>query len=231
MTLLDETITEVSGGHAEGRFCTDTLFQRHFPKFSDSPLLALGMLQWGTTPIDHYVINGSRGTLTETEAQEIYRIFRSRGVVLFDTAEGYGGGTSEMRFGRLSQTESKSTKQKPPTNAREGADAAENQHIIPMTKFLPAPWRFTHKHFELALRASNKRMRVSECPIYFLHSPMHICREIEYWVESAAICKKKGLLKALGLSNCSADEVRRAVLAGKKVSNLHVLFSPFHQYY
>ncbi|KAL3786738.1 hypothetical protein HJC23_005301 [Cyclotella cryptica] len=216
MKLSYRNITGVSGGPAECSYGTNTLFQRYFPTFSDAPLLALGMLQWGTTPIDHYVVNGSRGALTEAEAQEIYEKFRSRGVVLFDTAEGYGGGTSELRLGRISQAESKSTNQRPPTSEHEEFDVAENQQIIQMTKFLPAPWRFTHTHFELALRASNKRMRVSECPIYFLHSPMHLYREIEYWVESAAICKKKGLMKALGLSNCSAEEVRRAVLAGKK---------------
>jgi aryl-alcohol dehydrogenase-like predicted oxidoreductase len=185
-------------------YTTDALFQCHFPKHGNAPLLALGMLQWGTTPIDQYIINGSRGVLTEDEAEEIFCLFRSRGVVLFDTAEGYGGGTSELRLGRLWRSEKKRSL---PT---------QDQDAILMTKFLPVPWRWTHKHFELALRASNKRMGISECPIYLLHSPMHLTREIEYWVESAAICKKKGLMKFLGLSNCSADEVRRAWLAGKK---------------
>lgn len=53
----------------------------------------------------------------------------------------------------------------------------------------------------------------SLCP-----SPMHLSRGVEYWVESAAICRKKGLMDTLGLSNCSADEVRTAVYAGEKVS-------------
>ena len=189
-------------------YTTDTLFQRHFPKHDDSaPLIALGMLQWGTTPIDQYVINGARGVLKEDEAEEIYSTFRSHGVVLFDTAEGYGGGTSERRLGRLLKNESE-LKTNPTTK--------QYQSILVMTKFLPVPWRWTHKHFELALRASNERMGISECPMYLLHSPMHLTREIEYWVESAAICKKKGLMKSLGLSNCSAEEVKRAVLAGKK---------------
>ena len=188
-------------------YSTDNLFQSHFPKHNSAPLLALGMLQWGTTPLDQYVINGSRGVLTEEEAEEIYSTFRSHGIVLFDTAEGYGGGTSERRLGRLLKHELESK-----TYSR----TKQHHSAIVMTKFLPVPWRWTHKHFELALRASNKRMGVSECPMYLLHSPMHLTREIEYWVESGAICKKKGLMKSLGLSNCSAEEVRRAVLAGKK---------------
>jgi len=88
---------------------------------------------------------------------------------------------------------------------------------IIMTKFLPVPWRFTHASFERALRASNKRLGIDKTHIYLLHSPCHLCRDVEFWVESASICKKKGLLQTFGLSNCSANEVRRAVSAGKKV--------------
>jgi aryl-alcohol dehydrogenase-like predicted oxidoreductase len=201
---------KVAADGMECSYSTNNLFRRHFQRHPNAPLLALGMLQWGTTPIDHCIINGARGVLTESEAGDIYNTFRSRGVVLFDTAEGYGGGTSERRLGRLWQAEQ---------NKGGGTDAKTNpDNVILMTKFLPVPWRFTHRQFEGALRASNERMGISECPIYLLHSPMHISREIEYWVESAAICKRKGLMKNLGLSNCSAEEVRRAVLAGKKVS-------------
>jgi aryl-alcohol dehydrogenase-like predicted oxidoreductase len=187
----------------QNNYATDTLFQRHFPsKFKESPpLLALGTLQWGTTPLDESIINGSRGVLSESEASNIYSAFRSKGVVLFDTAEGYGGGTSEKRLGRLRQ--------------KEPASDEKNAAIL-MSKFLPSPWRYTHDHFESALRASNGRLGITKAPIYFLHSPMHLFRSVEFWVEAAASCKRKGLLDALGLSNCSADEVRRAVAAGEK---------------
>jgi len=80
---------------------------------------------------------------------------------------------------------------------------------------LPVPWRYSHSCFESALRSSNHRMGVKCCAIYLIHTPIH-WRPIDYWVESAAICRKKGLLKALGLSNCNADQVRKAVIAGKK---------------
>ena len=218
-------------------YATNTLFQLHFQQLSSPPPpLALGMLQWGTTPIDNHLINGSRGVLTELEARDIYQAFRSRGVVLFDTAEGYGGGTSEKRLGRLWKEEVDGDESREKNGlgddgATTTTDATDEDHgggdptdtatarsdVLLMTKFLPAPWRYKHSHFEKALRDSNKRMRISKCPIYLLHSPMHLCRNVEYWVESAAICKKKGLMDALGLSNCSSDEVQRAVSAGKKV--------------
>lgn len=222
---------------------TNPLFQLYFPTPVDGtkspPLLALGMLQWGTTPIDNTIINGPRGILTEAEAWEIYQTFRTHGVVLFDTAEGYGGGTSEKSLGRLLQQETGNdsndrqeksgdgdttvaTTDTDITNT-DGTTDSKNKHdhhdhnIIIMTKFLPSPWRWRHEHFERALCASNKRLGISATPIYLLHSPMHLYRDIEYWVESAAICKKKGFLTYFGLSNCSAEEVRRAVDAGKTV--------------
>lgn len=155
--------------------------------------LAVGTLQWGTTPVDEHVIN-SKGVISETEARNIVDEFERGGVTLWDTAEGYGGGTSEKRLGRLLSS--------PPA--------------IVMTKFLPVPWRYSHACFERAVRGSCARLQVDSIDIYLLHSPVH-WRPIEYWVESAAICKKKGLIQTMGLSNCNADQCRRAVQAGKQV--------------
>ena len=163
--------------------------------------LAVGTLQWGTTWVDNAIIN-SKGCISEDEAEAIVSQFRQDGVSLFDTAEGYGGGTSEKRLGRCIQ-------------ASDDAAGDKLPQALQMTKFLPVPWRFGHASFERALRESNKRMNIDCCPVYLLHSPVH-WRPTEYWVESAAMCKKKGLLKALGLSNCHADQCRRAFEAGQK---------------
>jgi pyridoxine 4-dehydrogenase len=158
--------------------------------------LAVGTLQWGTTWIDDKLIN-SGGVISDEAAREIAAAAAAAGVTLYDTAEGYGGGTSEKRLGRLLSSES-------------GSDG-----VILMTKFLPAPWRCFHSDLERAVRASCRRLNVSCVPIYLLHSPVH-WRPIEYWVEACAVCRKKGLLRAMGLSNCSAEQVARAVAAGKK---------------
>ncbi len=155
--------------------------------------LAIGTLQWGTTWLDDKVVN-HHGNLSDETCRDIVDICTAAGVTLYDTAEGYGGGTSEQRLGRLFEAS-------PP---------------IFMTKFLPAPWRLWHSDFEAAVRASCQRLKVDCIPIYLLHSPVHWCRSIEYWVEAAALCKKKGLIQAMGLSNCNADQVRRAVAAGER---------------
>lgn len=168
--------------------------------------LAIGTLQWGTTLVDQQLIN-PRGCISETEARAIVQEFHDANVTLYDTAEGYGGGTSEKRLGRLTSQIY--------TPASSSSSSLSLEPIL-MTKFLPVPWRFTHRHFENALRASLKRMRIKCCAIYLIHTPVHCFRSLDYWVQSAAVCKRKGLLLALGLSNCNAREVRCAVEAGRK---------------
>jgi len=154
--------------------------------------LAVGTLQWGTTPIDKVV--NAKGCISEQEAASIVQDFTNAGVTLWDTAEGYGGGTSEKRLGRLKSPEKS----------------------VLMTKFLPVIWRgFFAGDMERAVRASCRRLQTDKIHIYLLHSPVH-WRSLEYWIERGADCKAKGLIDAMGLSNCNADQVRRAVAAGRK---------------
>lgn len=154
--------------------------------------LAIGTLQWGTTWIDQKIINRT-GVLSESTCAEIVDIMNVSKVTLYDTAEGYGGGTSEKRLGRLLDP---------------------SKHLY-MTKFLPAPWRAFHSDFENAARASCQRLGVEKIHVYLLHSPVH-WRPIEFWVHAAAKARAKGLIEYMGLSNANADQVRRAVEAGNK---------------
>lgn len=178
--------------------------------------LAFGTLQWGTTWVDDKLINAN-GVIPDEECSEILRLLIRRGIQLIDTAEGYGGGTSEKRLGRLIEkyigygSSSTSSMDSKKNFVPEGKHAG----FILMTKFLPVPWRGFHSDFERAVTGSCKRLGVDSIPIYLLHSPVH-WRPIEYWIEAGAICKSKGLLQTMGLSNCNADQVRRAVAAGRR---------------
>lgn len=162
--------------------------------------LVIGTLQWGTTWVDDKIINAS-GVITEEVARDIVDTITTKGVTLFDTAEGYGGGMSESRLGRLLGSND------------------ENRGAVLMTKFLPAPWRCFHSDLERAVRASCRRMKVECIPIYLLHSPVH-WRQIEYWVEACAICRKKGLIQA-----CEFTGTRTLLLI-----NLFVCLSTVHLY-
>jgi aryl-alcohol dehydrogenase-like predicted oxidoreductase len=150
------------------------------------------------------IIN-SGGCIHEDTCQEIVQLCSQAGVTLYDTAEGYGGGTSEKRVGRL---------------------LATSPDAIYMTKFLPVPWRAFHSDLEKAARASCRRLQVDCIPIYLLHSPVH-WRPIEYWVEACAMCKQKGLIHAMGLCNCNAQQVERADVAGKKYG-VPVIYNQVH---
>eukprot|EP00538_Stauroneis_constricta_P008825 CAMPEP_0119546384 /NCGR_PEP_ID=MMETSP1352-20130426/834_1 /TAXON_ID=265584 /ORGANISM="Stauroneis constricta, Strain CCMP1120" /LENGTH=394 /DNA_ID=CAMNT_0007591087 /DNA_START=15 /DNA_END=1200 /DNA_ORIENTATION=+ len=175
------------------------------------PLLSIGTLQWGTTWLDEKMINTRGGCISESTARDIFQRASKANIQLWDTAEGYGGGTSEKRLGRLL----KERHDKQAESAGTTATSEEEDGIIIMTKFLPVPWRYSHGCFESAVRASCKRLGVDRIPVYLMHSPVH-WRSLEFWVEAAAICKRKGLIEALGLSNCNAEQVERAVKAGKE---------------
>eukprot|EP01084_Bolivina_argentea_P106849 191106_1 len=155
--------------------------------------LAVGTLQWGTTWIDHNLING-KGCIKKQQAQNIVNTFSEGGVTLWDSAEGYGGGTAEARLATAT---------------------GSNKNLIYMTKFLPVPWRYSHKCLENAVRRSCKNLNISCIDIYLMHSPVH-WRPIEYWVEACARCKQLGLINKMGLSNCNAEQVERAVTTGRK---------------
>jgi len=178
------------------------MIESHFALGRDSGLfipapLGVGTLQWGNTWVDERIIKG--GCISDEVLCNVFNIFVSSGMCkFFDTAEGYGGGTSESRIAL----------------ARERINSKDDDLII-ATKFLPTFWRWSLASFENALRASLRRLNQSCCDVYFLHSPVHP-RPIEFWVEAAALCKKKGLLKTLGLSNCNASQVQRAIVAGRK---------------
>lgn len=49
--------------------------------------LGAGLMQWGTTDIDHKVVN-PKGNLREDEVRNIWKTCRHHQIVFFDTAEG-----------------------------------------------------------------------------------------------------------------------------------------------
>ena len=128
--------------------------------------------------------------LKDTDVTEVLKTAKQGGVTLLDSAEGYGGGTSEARLGNL----------------------ASSDDFVLVTKFLPAPWRWTEAQFNASLAASAARMGVKTIPLYFLHTPVHPL-PLEYWVRLLVKAKLDGRIAAIGLSNCDAEQVQRAITA------------------
>jgi aryl-alcohol dehydrogenase-like predicted oxidoreductase len=164
--------------------------------------LGIGTMMWGNTPLDR-PINGR--ILTDDELAGIVKAGMERGVTFFDTAEGYGGGTCETRLSSAV------------VRARQQIARGGGQPIASLlaTKFLPTLWRWSEASLMAAVDASNKRMGLDCCPLYFLHSPTHPLA-LEVWIRAAAKAHRAGKLAAFGLSNCNARQVVRAVAEAKK---------------
>ena len=122
------------------------------------------------------------------------------GINWFDTAELYGRGRSEELLGRF-------------VNGGEvGAkvdDGSQSPKPLIATKFFPYPWRVHRSSFRRALKASLRRLNTDSIDLYQTHFPYRP-RSFKYWVDALADAAQDGLIKAVGVSNYSAEQTKRA---------------------
>jgi aryl-alcohol dehydrogenase-like predicted oxidoreductase len=111
------------------------------------------------------------------------------GINFIDTAEVYNFGGSEKTLGLLL-----------PVHRAE---------VVLATKFFPYPWRLAKSSVKAALQASLQRLGVPQVDLYILHFPVPPV-PLETWVEALAEAQQSGLTKAVGISNCNAQQMRRA---------------------
>jgi aryl-alcohol dehydrogenase-like predicted oxidoreductase len=111
------------------------------------------------------------------------------GVMLFDTAEIYTGGCSETTIGQCIRSTGRS-----PTI---------------LTKFFPFPWRWRKLELRRALQGSLARLQLPAVDVYLLHFPWPPV-SIETWADALADSVEAGLSRTVGVSNCSAEQTRRA---------------------
>jgi aryl-alcohol dehydrogenase-like predicted oxidoreductase len=117
------------------------------------------------------------------------------GINLFDTAEIYGFGGSERTLGQFLPS------------------AGRNPVVT--TKFVPYPWRLSKSSLTAALRESLARLRLARVDLYLIHVPLPPVK-IETWMDALAEAMEAGLIRAVGVSNFSAEQTRRAHAALKK---------------
>lgn len=164
--------------------------------------LACGTMFWGDTCLDSLM---GRGVPAEDDLETIVSVLSKAGVDLYDTAEGYGFGSSETRLAR----------------------AVRNAPGSPrlMTKFMPTVWRWSKAAFMSSLRHSIARL--GKPAVYFIHTPVHPM--FLSWVDYAFEAKRAGLIGGVGLSNCSEQNVRDALQVARrhqdKIDANQVLFS------
>ncbi|MGQ9841695.1 MAG: aldo/keto reductase [Anaerolineae bacterium] len=171
------------------------------------PPLGLGTWQWGDSMFWGY----GKG-YAESEIRAAFDASLAAGITFFDTAEVYGRGRSERFLGRFS--------------------AGRRNGLVIATKFMPLPWRLSKGQLLAALRKSLERLELAQVDLYQIHWPFPP-RPIEFWADALADAVQAGLVRAVGVSNYSADQMRRAhaVLAkrGVPLASNQVEYSLLHR--
>lgn len=131
---------------------------------------------------------GSNGSSPDRFVQTFRHAVES-GLSLFDTAEAYSSGQSERAL---------------------GAAIAQSAHpVTVITKFAPYPTRWSAKTLLTALDASLARLGVPFVHLYLVHFPFTFLA-IESLMDAMSEAHASGKIKAVGVSNYSASQTRRA---------------------
>ena len=104
-------------------------------------------------------MGGYDQTLTESTIRDAWEASIEAGVVLFDTAEVYGGGESERIIGRLL-----------------AADPGARDRVVIASKFMPSPWKL-ERALRLALGGTAlaaQRLGVDSIDLYQIHGPISL---------------------------------------------------------
>jgi aryl-alcohol dehydrogenase-like predicted oxidoreductase len=155
--------------------------------------LGLGAWAWG----DKLYWSYGRG-YSDTEVRAAFDISLQAGINWVDTAEAYGSGRSERFLGKFV--------------------AEANAPVLIATKFMPFPWRLGKGALRKALQRSLDRLGVARVDLYQIHFPFPPV-PVETWADALADAVQDGLVRAVGVSNYSEEQMRRtyAVLAKRGI--------------
>lgn len=128
-------------------------------------------------------------THTSADLQAAFETSLAAGINFFDTAEAYGSGQSERFLGQFIR--------------------AAQQPVTVATKFMPYPWRLRKHSLAEALHRSLDRLGLKQVDLYQIHWPFPPM-PIEQWADALADVFHAGLVRAVGVSNYSAEQTRRA---------------------
>jgi aryl-alcohol dehydrogenase-like predicted oxidoreductase len=146
------------------------------------PRLGVGTWAWGDRQTWGYDRDYGR-----PDVEAAFGASLEAGLTLFDTAESYGWGKSERILGELARQSGRS--------------------LVIATKF--APFRPRAGALQRALDASLDRLGMEWVDLYQIHFPPPFMR-IETMMEALAEAVHAGKVRAAGVSNFSAAQMRRA---------------------
>jgi aryl-alcohol dehydrogenase-like predicted oxidoreductase len=166
---------------------------------SDVSIPPLGVGTWAWGDKGTWGMGGYDSSYSEATINEAWLACIEAGVVLFDTAEVYGGGESERIIGRLLANH--------PT---------ARPKVVIATKFMPLPWKLAVTSSLLrSARASLERLGLDSIDLYQIHGPISL-RSHGALADALAAAHSQGLIKAVGVSNYSAKETRSIDAALRK---------------
>jgi aryl-alcohol dehydrogenase-like predicted oxidoreductase len=125
----------------------------------------------------------------DDSVQQAFSTSLDEGINFFDTAEVYGRGKSERLLGACLRRD-----QRP---------------VLIASKFAPWPTRFSRRQFMSALDASLRRLGLPAIDLYYIHWPFTYVR-IESLMDAMAEAVEAGKIRAVGVSNFTAVQMRRA---------------------
>ncbi|KAF9584939.1 hypothetical protein BGW38_004579 [Lunasporangiospora selenospora] len=185
-------------------------------KLSVSPM-AIGTWAWGDSTWGYKpeMLDDIKATWDALQDESV-------GINFFDTAEVYGKGESERIIGGFLEKQKKD----------EGYTKATAPIIA--TKFIPFPWKLSYPGCLLsALKGSMERLGVDVVDLYQIHGPIHL-RSIEVVADALAEAVKQGLVKTVGVSNYSTDQMvrmhTRLASHGIQLASNQVEFSLLRRY-
>jgi aryl-alcohol dehydrogenase-like predicted oxidoreductase len=146
--------------------------------------VGLGTWAWGDTMVWSFG-NG----YSDDDLKNAFEVSMKAGVTFIDTAEIYGKGKSEQFIGRFLK--------------------ATGTGTVVATKFMPYPWRITKNSLRDALKRSLKRLQCASVDLYQIHWPFPPV-PVRVWMDAMADAVEDGLVKAVGVSNYSRDQMLRA---------------------
>ena len=169
--------------------------------------LAVGTWSWGERRYWGY-----EGGYGPSDVVDAFVASTDAGLDLFDTAEVYGDGESEKILGWLAK--------------KRGGPLAV------ATKFGPLPGRDA-RTLPRALDASLRRLRLERVDLYQIHWPDRSCAPIDALMDRLADAVAAGKVRAVGVSNYSATEMREAHAAlarrGVPLASNQVRYSLVHR--
>ena len=156
-------------------------------RFLHAIQLGVGAMPWGDRVVWQYGRSHS-----DQDVHEAFLASLGEGIMFIDTAEIYGGGSSERMVGRFAEE--------------------AGQPVLIASKFFPMPWRLSAKTVPAALRGSLTRLRREYVDLYQIHWPSPLL-SVEKMMEGLRMGVEAGLTRTVGVSNFDQQLMLRSYSA------------------